>query len=306
MNNLAARIPPEWKLAYLIVVVVALVVFPHAELILSVFVLQAALWIGMSLGWRPLARIFKRLALFFLVIGLSYAFVSVGDGDRWTSLYVGPWKIAINLGGLYVALIMCLRVLDLVFASAWVQESGRPGDFVRALERFRVPRFLAASIDGTIQLATGAGGRGDGGGGGRGQGNRGMSKKELFSLGFEQLRRGKLTFVTEMVERGLARAEEFVTRANPGMDRAQAKDIAVIVGSAAAIMGTKVLQILPGLPVAPGHKNVLIIPLLLLASGLTRARFGGLWTGLTAGMVSVLSGYGKFGVLEIAHFAVLD
>ena len=48
----------------------------------------------------------------------------------------------------------------------------------------------------------------------------------------------------------------------------------------------------------------MIIPLLLLEAGLTKARFGGLGTGLTAGVVSVLSGFGQYGVLEIAHFAV--
>jgi len=69
-------------------------------------------------------------------------------------------------------------------------------------------------------------------------------------------------------------------------------------------MGTKLIQVLPGLPIAPGHKNVLIVPLLLLAAGLTQMRFGGLWTGLTVGVVSVLSGYGQYGVLEISHFAV--
>ena len=46
-----------------------------------------------------------------------------------------------------------------------------------------------------------------------------------------------------------------------------------------------------------------MLPFLLLAAGLTTMRFGGLWTGLTAGAVSVMLGYGKFGVLEIAHLA---
>ena len=69
-------------------------------------------------------------------------------------------------------------------------------------------------------------------------------------------------------------------------------------------MGLKALQVLPGLPVAPGHKNLLIVPFFLLASALTHGRFGGLWTGLTTGLVSVMLGYGKYGILEVAHFAV--
>jgi hypothetical protein len=143
-----------------------------------------------------------------------------------------------------------------------------------------------------------------GGGGGRGQGRGGTEKRNKVSLDFDQLRHGNLTFITELVERGLDRAERFVGRANPDLDREQTEDIAIIVGMATAIMGTKLLQVLPGIPFAPGHKNVVIIPFLLLASRLTRRRLGGLWTGLTAGVVSVLSGYGQYGVLEIAQFAI--
>ena len=108
------------------------------------------------------------------------------------------------------------------------------------------------------------------------------------------------------MERGLDRAERFVTRANPDMEREQTKDIAIIVGMATAIMGTKLLQVLPGIPFAPGHKNVVIIPFLLLASRLTYKRFGGLWTGLTAGVVSVFLGYGQYGVLEMRNLRCRD
>jgi hypothetical protein len=64
------------------------------------------------------------------------------------------------------------------------------------------------------------------------------------------------------------------------------------------------LQILPGLPFAPGHKNIVVIPLLLMASLATRSRFGGLSAGAAVGIVSFLLGYGKFGAFEILQFAL--
>jgi hypothetical protein len=292
------------KLFYLLGVLLVLFVWPSPVVMGVLTVLQVILWAGSFTGWRPLARTLKRLAVFFCVITLSYLFMPVGEGDRWTNIALGPWTVGVNLGGLSVALLMCLRVLLLILASVWVQEGSTPQEFVHALERLHVPRFMAAAISGTIRLASGGSGDGTGGGGGGGRGKHGMTRREALSLRFEQIREGKLSFIREMVLQGLSRAERFVQQANPTMDRRQAQDVAVIVGIATAIMGTKVIQILPGLPIAPGHKNVLIIPLLLLAAGLTHARLGGLWTGLTAGIVSVLSGYGKFGVLEIAHYAV--
>lgn len=301
---MAERISTELRVVYLLVVVTTVCFLPAPAASGFLLLVQIGLWMGSGVSWRPLARMGKRLSVFFLVIAVSYAFVSVGEADRWTSFVIGSWKVGVNLGGLAVAAAMCLRVFVLVAASVWVQESGKPGDFVRAMERFHVPRFLAASIDGTIQLASGAGGGGSGGGGGHGQAKRQMGNAEKVKVGFEQLRQGKLTFVIDMVEGALARAERFIVGANPDLEQGQAKDIAVIVGTATAIMGTKVFQVLPGLPFAPGHKNVIVIPLLLLAAGLTRAKFGGLWAGVTAGVVSVLSGYGSYGVLEVLHFAV--
>src|SRR5215831_2652462 len=301
---MSEKFSPHFKIAYLLVVLTLVCIFQSPVVIGALIVIQLGLWIHSALGWRPLVRIMNRLALFFLVIVLSYAFVSVGDADRWADAVIGPWNIPLNLGGLSVALVMCLRVLMLVMASRWVQESSKPGDIVCALQDFRVPRFLGASIDGTIRLAAGGGqrrGSGDGSGGG---GRRHMNQEEAMSLDFQQIRQGRMTFIREMVERALNRAEALVNNENPGMDRVQARDIAIMIGIAVAIMSTKLVQVLPGIPIAPGHKNVLIVPLLLLAAGLTQMRFGGLWTGLTVGIVSVLSGYGQYGVLEIAHFAV--
>jgi len=301
---MSERFSPHLKIAYLLAVMTLVCVFQSPVAVGALLLIQVGLWIYSTLGWSPLVRILKRLALFFLIIALSYAFVSVGDADHWASVVIGHWKIPLNLGGLSVALIMCLRVFVLVLASRWVQESSKPGDIVCALQDFRVPRFLGASIDGTIRLAAGGGQRGGSGDGSGGGGRRHMSTGEPVSLGFEQIRQGRMTYIKDMVERALNRAEVLVNHENPDMDRVQSRDIAIIIGIAVAIMGTKVIQVLPGIPIAPGHKNVLIVPLFLLAAGLTQMRFGGLWTGLTVGIVSVLSGYGQYGVLEIAHFAV--
>src|SRR5262245_17509738 len=201
-------ISPPLKIAYLALVIAVVCIFRSPEVIGVMLLIQLGLWLSFSLGWHPLLRIMKRLVLFFLIIGLSYAFMSLGNSDQWVDLAIGQWKVPVNLGGLSVALVMCLRVLVLVMASAWVQESSKPGEFVRALEDFRMPRFLAASIDGTIRLASGGGqGRGGGGGGGGGGGHRDrqMSTKDAISLGFQEIRQGRTTFVTDMVERALGR-----------------------------------------------------------------------------------------------------
>lgn len=78
-----------------------------------------------------------------------------------------------------------------------------------------------------------------------------------------------------------------------------ARDIAVVAGIALTMLGIKALKLLPGLPFAPGHKGVLLIPLYVVAGVMTRSRAGSTWTGLTMGTVAFLLGDGRYGVFEI-------
>ncbi|MDX8411976.1 MAG: CbiQ family ECF transporter T component [Mariprofundaceae bacterium] len=297
---------PKIKLSYLLLLAILLFTFKQPAIILGLLLLQCGLWASSGLGMRPLRPMFKRLSLFFIFITLSYAFISLGDPsrDQWMALPAMGWQLEINLTGLSLALLMCLRVFTLVLASSWVQQSGRPGELVESLTWMKVPHFLAVSVDATLELLSG---EGNGGKKGTGEGKGGGKKHRLGArarVTFAQIRRGDLSFVSDLVERGLSRAERHVAEKHPELDARMARDIAVIIGISLAIMGLKMVQVLPGLPIAPGHKNLLIIPLFLLAASLTHGRFGGLWTGLTVGVVSFMLGFGKFGLLEVAQFAL--
>jgi hypothetical protein len=59
------------------------------------------------------------------------------------------------------------------------------------------------------------------------------------------------------------------------------------------------VKILPGVPFAPGIKTLLLFPLYVVASRLTRSRWGATVTGATVGLVGFLQGDGRFGVLEV-------
>ncbi|MDB4966622.1 MAG: hypothetical protein JWN44_2311, partial [Myxococcales bacterium] len=82
--------------------------------------------------------------------------------------------------------------------------------------------------------------------------------------------------------------------------RRVARDVAVITGIALTMLGIKALKVLPGIPFAPGYKVVLLTPLYIVASLLTRSRFGATFTGIAMGTVAFLLGDGKYGVFEIA------
>jgi hypothetical protein len=294
------------KLVYLIALACMMFVFDQAAVIVALLALQLILWIVSDLPVAGLWAAIRRLRLFFLIIIVSYAFVGTADpvSDQWYPLPLGPWEIEINLTGIQFALLMCVRVITLVIASSWVRLSSPQGAFVSGLRAIRLPEIVALGIDATLDNLGGAGqGRGDGSGGGR-------KRKEMSgeddgeSLTFAQIRSGDITVVTGWFARHFRKARQALADQYQDVPDHMIHDLTVVLSVSLAIMSLKLLQIMPGLPLAPGHKNVLVIPLLLFAARATHGRFGATTTAMVAGIVSFMLGYGKYGILELAHFLV--
>jgi hypothetical protein len=259
---------------------------------------------------RLLRRLGKLIGFSAFIMASFLLFPDDPTTDRFESVTVGPFSFMVNFAGVTIGLAMVLRVIAIVLAS----QIARVGDeraIARGLRGFGVPEILATSVDAVLSLigGGGGGGRGDGrGGGGRGGGGRGGggwnhgSPPDDTRLGFwlsvKKLARGDIGPLLQPIERALRRAERHFD-GDP-----KARDAAVISGLALAMLGVKALKILPSIPFAPGHKLVLLTPIYVAASLMTRGRLGSTTTGSVMGIVSFLSGDGKYGVFEIAkHIA---
>jgi hypothetical protein len=298
------------KLIYLIALAFIVFVFDQAVVIMALLALQLLFWFTSGLSLAGLWGAIRRLRLFFLIIVVSYAFIGTAnpDQDQWYLLPVGSWVIEINLTGIQFALLMCLRVIMLVVASNWVRLSSPPGAFVRGLRKLGLPQLVALGIDATLDNLGGSGkGRGMGKGGGHGRRRRrkaASAPDDDGALTFAQIRSGNIAVVTDWFARHFRKARRALGDQYQELPAHTLHDLTVVLSVSLAIMSLKLLQILPGLPLAPGHKNVLVIPLLLFAARATHGRFGATTTSLVAGIVSFMLGYGKYGILELAHFVV--
>jgi hypothetical protein len=291
------------SLGWLLALSIALFAIAHPALLGVLLAAQLALWIGSGLAVRELWQPLRRLLVFGLLIALSFAFVTTGGADRWLAL-PGPDWLRVNLDGLALAGVMFLRVLTLVLASAWVQRSCAPGALVRGLRRLRMPETVAIAVDATLGMLAGGPGSGTGGGGGTGGGRHRESQADGPQLGWADIRAGRVQAFTEAFERSLERGRRWLAERYPALTPERVRDVSLVLALCLTVMGLKVLQVLPGIPFASGHKNLLIIPLFLFVAQGTTMRFGGFAAGTAVGIVSFLMGYGKFGVLEIAHFAL--
>jgi len=294
------------SLMWLLALTVVLFAFEHPAVLGALLVAQVALWLGTTLPVKGLLQPLRRLLVFGLLIALSFAFLPAeGGADRWVAL-PGPDWLRLNLTGLALAGIMFVRVYTLVLASAWVQRSCPPGALVRGLRALYLPETVAIAVDATLAML--AGGPGSGAGGGTGGGMGGGRHREAAGgsgqLGWADIRAGRVQAFTEVFERGMERARRWLAERYPELSAERVRDLSIVLALCLTVMGLKVLQVLPGIPFASGHKNVLIVPLFLYVAQATGMRWGGFAAGTAVGIVSFLMGYGKFGVLEVAHFAL--
>jgi hypothetical protein len=297
------------KLIYLLALAVLMFVFKQAEVIVGLLVLQLLLWMISGLPLTGLWAAIRRLRLFFLVIVLSYAFLGTADpaADNWYPLPLGSWVLEINLTGVQLAVLMCLRVIALVIGSNWVRLSSPQGSFIKGLRSIGLPELVAVGIDATLDNLGGQGagrGQGKGAGGGRHRKGQAEEQDDEDGLTFAQIRTGDITIITTWFARHFRKARAALQDKYQDLSEHKLHDLTVVLSVSLAIMSLKLLQILPGLPMAPGHKNILVIPLLLFAARATHGRFGATTTAMVAGIVSFMLGYGKYGILELAHFVV--
>ncbi|MFT5739908.1 MAG: hypothetical protein ACI9LO_001527 [Planctomycetota bacterium] len=297
------------KVFYLFALATGLFFVAHWELIALIGLLQILVWFWSRLDLAPLLRAVSRLKWFILLVTVSYLLIPPPDAIADFQIDLGFYQLHFYLEGLTHAGLMLSRVLLLVVSGLWVRLSEPSNSFVSALASLGIPKTVAIVIDAGLTLTAGdnkksGSGQGQGGGGGGGRRDKkqgGLKRTQIF---FADIRHGRFAFMDTLIEASFGKASAYMAENYPQMDKAIRRDAAIVLMVVVAIMSLKLLQLLPGLPFAPGHKNIIVIPLLLMAAMLTRGRFGGFVTGFSVGIVSFLMGYGKFGVFEVLHLAL--
>jgi len=298
------------KILALIAVAAGCFVVREPRVLAGVVLLELAIWGMLRLPLAALYRTVRKLAIFAFFILITYALVPTDSmqSDIWLTVGIGSWQIQVNQTGFIFGVVMSLRMLVVVLASIIVQLSGKPEDFVAGLRGLGVPAVTAITIDNTFKLLnseTGrrpgsGGGRGGGGGGGSGRGRQMSQSAGNEELTWIRILRGDFAFLNDVIENALVRARNLTDHGSrSGSESALAKDAVVITALCFLMLTTKMLKVLPGIPFAPGHKLILLIPLYILAGALTQSRWGATLAGTSIGIISFLFGEGRFGVFEI-------
>ncbi len=304
-----------FKVLYLLAVTAAAFAIPSIEatrparwlVVPGLLLTQAAILVRCGVDRREIIRLPWRLKWLFVVLLVCYAFLPSDDrrgAGEWQAItipFVGG-TVWINLGGLTVGALMCLQITAVLLASAVVRLTGPGTDLVIGLRALRMPKLFVYALD--LVLAR-LGGMGQGTGGGRGRrraGEASGSRPGFFAV-LRQVVYGNVSAFTVSIRAALDEAEAQVERdahdAGETVDPRLAQDVAVIAGVGLVMVTLKMLKFLPGLPVASGHKTILLFPLYMVAARLTNTGWGGTAAGAVMGVIGFLQGDGRFGVLEI-------
>ena len=308
--------PAVLKVLYLLAVTAAVFAVPAFEatrsarwlVVAGLMLFQAMILIRCGVEWREVLRPLGRLKWLFLVLLACYAFLP-GDDERatanWYAIPVFGRALWVNLGGLALAALMCLQILTVLLASSVVRLTGPGTDLVVGLRALGLPKLFVYPLDLVLAKLGGVRRSGRGGGGGNGEsGGRRCASRDPPTPGFfavfRRLMHGDVAAFTTAIRTALDDARRQVEEdAGEPLDPKFANDAAVIAGVGLVMVGFKMLKLLPGVPIASGHKTLLLFPLYILASRLTHARWGGTTAGAVMGVVGFLQGDGRFGILEV-------
>lgn len=255
-------------------------------------------------------RFLYKVRWFVLLIILFDAFSGPNDIPLFQ---IKKWVFAISYSGLLSGAVMSCKLISMLFVTQVVRMTMKGEEFVKGLTGLGLGASVAQTIDEIMVIMaaerkeqayeTGkGGGKGDGSGkgGGSGQGKRNAEKSaseddkgEVTSK--DVLFRGKVGNIPQRLLQRITYARRQVSD-NPNV---------VIASSALAVTLIRLVKIAPGIPIASGHKNILLFPVMIYGIDRSHKRFAGTQIGFISGILHFTMGFGKYGPLSIPEFMIL-
>ncbi len=283
-----------FKVLYLISLSVVLFFIKDWLLLAVIFTFQALLWALYRINITAWFKALYKLKWFILLILISYSLVAPQTNAQVMSMDLYFFSIKYYPQGASTALLMLARVALMLMTSLWVRLSSTRESFIQAMEAIKLPKAVAIVIDLALNHLTAV----------KPKNKKSKGKKSKQAFSFQDIKTNKGQFIQKLIQKNHDKSVALIEANHPDVNPKIKQDVIILFAVVAAIMSLKLLQLMPGLPIAPGHKNLLVIPLIMLATLSTNMRFGGLAAGLATGIVSFFLGFGKFGVFEILHFAL--
>lgn len=231
---------------------------------------------------------------FILIIFLFHALSGPNDIELFK---LKKWTLALSYSGILQGSIMASKLIGMLIITQVVRLSMKKKDFVDGMTKIGMSSSSAEIIDEIMVIVAQEKGAKKGGGNGKGKNkNKEKESKEQNEVrSRDVLFKGKVGNIPKKLMKRLDFAKDHFSN-NPN---------AIIASASLSVTLIRMVKIAPGLPLAPGHKNILVFPVLIHGILKSEKKLAGAQIGFISGVLHFSMGFGKYGPLGILQFALL-
>ena len=226
-----------------------------------------------------------RVKWFVLIIFLFHA---LSGPDDFILLKLKSWTLAFSKEGVLKGAIMASKLVAMLMTTQIVRFSMSKKQFIDGMSALGLNRDSAEIIDTIIEVVNS---------------DRKSRKKEKGKKNGN----GSTIKATDVLFRGKVGnlPKKLLERLDFAAERFKDNPNANVATSALAVTLIRMVKIAPGLPLAPGHKNILLFPILVYGILKSNKPFAGAQIGAISGILHFSMGFGKYGPLGIIEFILL-
>ena len=278
MRNLNVHL----KLIFIVLVSVVVFIAHSLYVTTGLLLLQLLLWWIAGLPIKKLKSLGK-IKWFLFMILFFHSFFTLENDFVLFELF--DWDCHISIAGLENGLLMAGNVLTMLAATLLVRQTSKQGDLIMGFQGLGLKKDHAIILDSVMSFTE--------------------NERKLKKRG-----EGEIKSESDLSVKGLikGKGEKIVRMINEQLEEARSKyknnDLVVISTFTMIVTTIRFMKIAPGLPIAPGHKNILIIPFFILAGRMSNKRFPATNIGFISGIVHFLAGFGKYGPFGPLQFMV--
>lgn len=303
----STNLKDTFKILYIILAGIGVFFITNLLVLIGIIAFHLILYFLVKNPQKSLRFLF-RIKWFVLIIFLGNAFVGNNDiqllkFEKW------HWTLSLSYEGMISGGIMCGRLISMILITQIVRFSMSREAFIKGLSGLGLSKSSSEIIDTIIEIVgaensteKSAGGNGQGGGNGGGKGG-GKGKNNIDTTQETEQQdqaiwvvlKGRVGNIPKkLINRLEFSSSKFVNNPN-----------ATLGSAALAVTLIRMVKIAPGLPIAPGHKNILAFPVFIYGIDKTNKPFAGTQIGLISGILHFSMGFGKYGALSIFEFVIV-
>jgi hypothetical protein len=285
------------KILYILVAGIGVFFINEIFILLGVIGLHLILFFLVKNAEKSLKFLWK--VKWFIVI--IFLFQALSFSGEIPLLKIKKWVLTLSYDGLYEGAIMACKLISMLLITQVVRLSMKKEEFVVGMTKLGLSKSNASIIDQIMSIVVEQkdqkktkSGSGSGGGKGKGKGRQ-QENDESDVQSKDVLLKGKVGNLPSRI----------LDKINFAKDKFANDPNAIVASSALSVTLIRMVKIAPGFPLAPGHKNLLLMPVMIHGIMKADKRFAGTQIGFISGILHFSMGFGKYGPLGIIQFALM-